>query len=133
MKTNKITTAFEIFSQLASQGKTLEAIEQFYANNIVQVENHTQLLEGKDFLYKHEKANLSKVSGLTMEFKQVVIDEDKGIVWGELHNHFTSKKHGPMLLREAFYQEWQEGKITLQKFYYHKVEPNNKGSKTSKN
>ena len=115
--------SFTSFAHLASQGKTLEAMQQYYADNYAQFENFGEPVSGKAFWLAHETKNLAQVNSVTLEYNNLVFDEVNGKVWGELINKFDSKKHGPMILKEAFFQQWDKDKIILQKFYYNKIEP----------
>jgi hypothetical protein len=42
------------FQSLIKQGKTLEAIEDRYAEEIVQIENNNEPIQGKDVLRQYE-------------------------------------------------------------------------------
>lgn len=111
--------AFQQYEKLVSNNDTLEAIDAFYAENIMQYENNGKPIEGKATLYKHEEINLTRVTDLKMTFQQVVISEEEGKVWGELAVSFFSKKNNQEIsFTEAFFQQWEHGKIVLQKFYY---------------
>ncbi len=114
--------SFQTFAQLLEQGKTLEAIEQFYAEDATQYENHKLLLQGKSALHAHESQNLGKVKDLTITLSHVVLDAEKAKVWGEMQNDFISIKQGRLRLREAFFQQWKSGKIKEQRFYYAGIE-----------
>ena len=120
---NDLKTNFDSFMQLITGGKTLEAIEQFFDNNIKQYENTAPPVIGKQKLWDMEKKNLEGVNSLNIQVVREVIDEEKGIVWGEMYIQFESKKMGLLNLNEAFFQQWKNGKITEQKFFYKEIQP----------
>lgn len=80
------------FQTLIEQGKTLEAIEEWYAEEIVQIENTNEPIRGKDVLRQYEAANLAGVNSLSIKVVTVVIDEMQGLVLGEMEIKFDSKK-----------------------------------------
>jgi hypothetical protein len=106
------------YQTLIEQGKTLEAIEEWYAEEIVQIENTNEPIRGKDVLRQYEAANLAGVNSLSIKVISVVIDEMQGLVLGEMEIKFDSKKSGPQQLNEAFVQRWEKGQIIHQRFYY---------------
>ncbi|WP_428654917.1 hypothetical protein [Runella sp.] len=114
---------FSRFQTLIEQGKTLEAIDEWYAEEIIQIENTDEPIQGKDVLRQYEAANLEGVNSLNIKVVSVVIDTGKGLVAGELDIVFDSKKRGPQRLREAFVQRWQNDQIIHQRFYYKGFEP----------
>lgn len=118
MKTS-LQTLFQQYIELNQLGQTLQAITLFYADTIEQIENNKHTFQGKDFLYQMESDNLAKVNSLRTEFESVLIDEEKQQVWGEMHCYYDSKQHGAKVLKEAFFQQWENGKIIRQKFFYH--------------
>ena len=116
-----LTSTFKIFSSLVKEGKTTEAISLFYADNILQYENGATPIKGKVKLLAMETTNLSHVNSLEISIKKNVIDTEKQVVWGEMTLLFETKKGVKKVLEEAFFQQWSEGKITKQKFYYEKI------------
>ena len=58
----------------------------------------------------------------TFKINNVVLDEATGKVWGEMIMKFQYKDGPESVLKEAFYQEWENGKIKLIKFYYYGIE-----------
>lgn len=111
------------FQSLMEQGKTLEAIDEWYAEEIEQIENTDEPIRGKDVLRQYETANLAGVNSLNIKVVSVVIDEAQGLAAGEMDIVFDSKKRGPQRLREAFVQRWKNDQIIHQRFYYKGFEP----------
>lgn len=110
--------AVEAFIDQIQNGYTLEAIQTFYAPSVVQYENNAEIIHGKDGLYKREIQNLASVNTQKTSIRKVVIDENNGMVWGEMCIEFDSKKYGIKTLVEAFFQRWENNQIIEQRFYY---------------
>ncbi|MEL6717083.1 MAG: nuclear transport factor 2 family protein [Bacteroidota bacterium] len=113
---------FAHFQALAKQGKSLEIIDLYYSEQIVQYENNVAAYKSKAALLGHETTSLAKVNSLEISVQNVVIDEARQMIWGEMTNRFELKKGGKKILNEAFFQQWEDGKIVVQKFYYKGVE-----------
>ena len=116
-----IKNEFEGFANLIKQGKTLEAIDRYFDDNVIQRENGTTI-EGKLKLRHDEEIKLGRVTSLGIEVRDVVIEEVRQMVWGEMSLTFNSKTAGLLKLNEAFYQKWKDGKVLEQRFYYKQVE-----------
>ena len=112
---------FQAFVDLLNQGKSIVAIERFFEEDIQQYENNNLSISGKTKALEIEQQNLDRVHDFKVEFRNVGIDEDKGFVWGEMILSFTSIKSGAMRLEEAFFQQWNNGKIKTQKFFYKEI------------
>ena len=120
MNNSQISLAdnFKEFAALLEKGDSLEAIERFFADDIQQYENNQLTFSGKQKSLEEERNNLDKVTQFSALFANVGIDFAQQRVWGEMILTFDSKKTGKMLLEEAFFQQWENGKIKVQKFYY---------------
>lgn len=108
----------DTFVNLLETGRFLEAIDTFYHDDIIQVENYQASVKGKQRLKQIEIDNLDRVSEVSCKVLSYVVDEGKNLVMGEMYIEFTSINMGKMLLEEAFIQRWDEGKILYQRFYY---------------
>ena len=117
-----LTTSFTAFKELLEKGQTLKAIQQYFADSYQQFENGNPIPPGKDLIYKMEKDNLDKVTSLTFEFRDCVIEEAGQKVWGEMDIHFKTTQEESKHLHEAFFQQWENGQIIVQRFYYKTIE-----------
>lgn len=106
---------------LLESRENLLVIEQFYADEIIQYENYEEPITGKKHCFDLECDNLRKVNRVKTQIKSVCIDESSGLVTGEMKIVFENKQKGLKLLEEAFVQQWSEGKIISQKFYYQEI------------
>jgi hypothetical protein len=100
----------------------LEAIDQFYHDNIHQYENDQEPLIGKALLKAKELAIISEVTLNSSKIFNTAIDQANDKVSGEMIFEFKSKDFGVKRLTERFVQIWEDNKIIEQRFYYNGVE-----------
>jgi len=96
----------------------IQVIEQYYDENIIQIENCEEPIEGKQKLRELENKNLNGVNSVETKIKELIFDSKTGRVWGQMIIKFDSKKMGKKRIEEAFMQKWSNGKIIYQRFYY---------------
>lgn len=113
-----LQTNVEKFQALLEAGKTLEAIELYYDENTYIQNNDDAPIVGKQHIYKEEKNNLSKVKALKIKILTSVVDENKGLVLGEMQINITTSADIDLQLNEAFSQRWKNGKIIAERFYF---------------
>ena len=123
--TTPVTKTVADYRLLLEKGDNLSVIDLFYADDMQQVENNEAPVIGKTALLEMEKKNLAGVNSFEQKIISLVIDEEKGIVMGEMQVVFDSKKSGQKKLHEAFIQHWKDEKIVYQKFYYKPFISNN--------
>lgn len=111
-------TSVEKFQKLLHVGKTLEAIELYYAENAYIQNNDDALIVGKQTIYNEEKNNLTKVNSLKIKILSSVVDENLGLVLGEMQINITTSDDVSLQLNEAFAQRWKNGKIIAERFYF---------------
>jgi hypothetical protein len=109
------------YKQLLEQGDTIAVIEQFYHDDIYQLENDEETIVGKQRLLELERQSLEKVRDLILRVPTIVVDEEQQIVMGEMMITFYHKTGGLRFLKEAFVQQWENGKIVKQQFYYRAI------------
>ena len=112
---------FANYKTQLENGELLQVIETYYADDMVQVENDNAPILGKAALTQMEIKSLAGVHSVEIKIPIWLVDDQQGLVMGEMINSFDSKKMGKQVLTEAFLQRWVEGKIIFQKFYYNKV------------
>ena len=110
---NKITT----INDMILQGQALEAFDQFYHEDVVMQENDQPEIIGKEANRKREEEFFSSIT----EFRgakplKVTIGENTTMV--EWHFDYTHKDWGMKNYTQVAVQEWQDGKIIKEKFYY---------------
>jgi sulfate adenylyltransferase subunit 1 len=117
-ETFDFSAAVTDFQNLISAGKTLEAIEKYYADNVQLQENSDAPRVGKTLALAHEKGNMERVKYFKINIKSSVLDETQGLVMGEMHIDFETLKGVKIEMNEAFVQRWENGKIVFERFYY---------------
>jgi sulfate adenylyltransferase subunit 1 len=117
-ETFDFSSAVTDFQNLISVGKTLEAIEKYYADNVHLQENNDAPRVGKTLALAHEKGNIERVKHFKINIKSSVLDETQGLVMGEMHIDFENLKGVKIEMNEAFVQRWENGKIVFERFYY---------------
>ncbi len=109
---------FKQFSDLITRGQTLQAIQRFYHEDVVLVENNESPLIGLENALELEKKNIERVKSFQIEIPLFVVDERQAVVLGEMDIHVVYKNDVEVKFREAFVQKWANGKLTYQRFYY---------------
>jgi hypothetical protein len=121
------------YKQLLEQSDTIAVIEQFYDDNIYQLENDEETIVGKQRLLDLERQSLEKVNELIFRIPTLVVDEEQQVVMGEMMITFYHKTGGLRFLKEAFVQHWENGKIVKQQFYYRGIRSAEGPGKETKN
>ena len=104
-------------NQLVLQGKVMEAFETYYHESVVMQENESEPTVGKEANRQREE----EFSRNLLEFRsarplKVVTGEHISMV--EWHYDFTHKEWGVRNYKQVSVQEWKDGKIIKEKFYY---------------
>jgi sulfate adenylyltransferase subunit 1 len=110
--------AVEDFQSFIQAGKTLEAIEKYYADDVQVQENNDAPRVGKETALAHEKTNIERVKSFKIAIKSSVADENQGLVLGEMVIELETLKGHVKHIEEAFVQRWKDGKIVFERFYY---------------
>ena len=113
-----LNIAVESFQTLVKAGKTLEAIAQYYADDIHIQENNEAPRVGKQAMLIREKGLLDGLKWIKFDIPSSVIDEEKGLVLGEMQIEFETLKGETKQINEAFVQHWKDGKVVFERFYY---------------
>lgn len=99
-------------------GQILPAFEQYYADDVVMVDQGQPPREGKDTNREYEEAF---VNGLTefrgAEVKSVAIDEANNKSFVEWHFDFTHKDFGDQKYDQVAVQTWDGDQIVEERFY----------------
>jgi len=115
-----MSTISEMINDLNSlmlQGKAMEAFEKYYAEDVVMQENENPPTVGKD---ANRDRELAFFGGIT-EFRgavvlQVAVGENVSMV--ESGMDYTHKDYGTRKYKQVAVQQWKDGKIVNEKFYY---------------
>ena len=98
-------------------GKILEAMDEFYDQNVEMRENAGEPTVGLAANIEREKQFLANVKTFhAFEVKGVATAPDLSIVESEMR--FTSQEDQEVVLQQVSVQRWQNGKIVSERFYY---------------
>jgi hypothetical protein len=101
---------------LAEEGKFMEAIQQFYAEDATMQENNAPPRVGLAALLENERRFLASIKGITSKVDSLVADGNRAAINWTFE--ITNLKGQKTTLNEIAYQLWQDGKIIREKFYY---------------
>ena len=102
---------------MVADGKFVEAIERFYAEDATMQENQGTVRSGLQTLVENERNVLRVVPDIHLEtVGSYVVDGDRAAVnW---IFRYTDPRGRQVRLDELAYQEWRDGKIVRERFYY---------------
>jgi SnoaL-like domain len=114
---NTLIEKISAVNDLILQGKGLEAFEAFYHEDVVMQENDNPVFVGKTLNRKREEDFFASIT----EFRcakplKVTVGEKTTMV--EWHFDYTHKDFGVKNFTQVAVQEWDNGKIIKEKFYY---------------
>ena len=117
-----MSTIAERFAQLQdyiNNGKILEAMDEFYADNISMRENNEPATEGLAANIEREKQFLSNVKRWHWtKWHNVAINEEDGVSLAEYSFQFTDQDDNAVTYEQATVQQWKDGKIVSERFYH---------------
>lgn len=109
----KITT----INDMILQGKALEAFDEFYHDDVIMQENDNPEVIGKKANRDREEEFFASIT----EFRgakplKITVGESTTMV--EWHFDYTHKEWGLKNYTQVAVQDWEDGKIIKEKFYY---------------
>lgn len=105
------------FVAAVREGRYVEAIEVFYAENSSMKENLGPERQGRDLLIQHEKAVLSGLKRMaTQRVGAVLIDGDRVVINWVFE--MTGNDGSVRRLDELALQTWRGDQIVQEQFYY---------------
>lgn len=121
MSTTKtdVRTRVEDLKSYINQGKILEAMTEFYADNLVMQENSEEPTKGLEANIEREKEFLSTVKEWHWtKWHATAINEDEGVAIIEYAFEFTNTDGKKVTYEQATVQRWENGKIVSERFYH---------------
>lgn len=107
------------FVRLVESGASLEAMERYYAPDVVIFENRELARAGRAQAVAYEREALASLrEPARVKALRVAVDEDDGVVFIEWKIRFIGESGRPMLLEEVGVQAWENGLIVSERFYY---------------
>ena len=104
-------------NDLVLQGKALEAFEKYYHDEVIMQENESLPTIGKEANRQREIAFFSSITEFRTA-KPLKITIGEGISMVQWHYDYTHKDWGVRNYSQVSVQEWKEGKIIKEQFYY---------------
>jgi hypothetical protein len=99
------------------EGKIMEAMGEFYTDDVVMAENDNEPTVGLKANLEREQAFVDNTTWYGAELKNVAIGDGISMVewWLDFHN----TQYGPRLaFTQVAVQRWRDGKIYDERFYY---------------
>lgn len=114
---NTIKEKLAELNQLVLAGKSMEAFEKFYHNDVQMQENETAPTVGKDANRRREAefyANVTDFRGA--EVRGITLGENLStVIW---HYDYTHKEWGKRDYTQVSVQTWKDGLIVKEQFFY---------------
>jgi hypothetical protein len=115
-----MTTLFEKIidlNDLVIQGKALEAFDRYYHEDVVMQENENAPTIGKDANRKREEEFFSSITEFRLA-KPLKVTIGEGITMVQWKYDYTHKDWGVRNYTQVSIQEWKDGKIIKEQFFY---------------
>jgi ketosteroid isomerase-like protein len=112
-----IRNRVEKLNSMVLEGKIMEAMNEFYADDVVMAENDKEPTVGLAANLEREQAFVDNTTWYGAEVQNIVVDGDTSMVqwWLDFHNVL----YGPRLaFTQVAVQRWRDGKIVDERFYY---------------
>ena len=104
-------------NNMVLQGKIMDAFEKYYHDEVVMQENETQPRIGKTANRQHELEYLSKIKQFRMA-RPLKVTAGQNTTMVEWHYDYTHAEWGDRNFKQISVQEWKDGQIISEKFYY---------------
>ncbi len=107
------------YIKLCEAGATCEAMERFYAEDVIVFENHELARAGRSACITHEREGLAQAKEpATLRAKAFAANAQDGVSFIEWCIRFLGDEDRPMRLDEVAVQRWSKGRIVEERFYY---------------
>ena len=107
-------------NQMITEGKIMEAMNEFYADDVVMAENDNPPTVGLEANLAREEDFVKNTTWYGLELKGVAVGDDVSMVqwWMDFHNkHYGDR----MAFTQVAVQRWRGEKIYDERFYYSPV------------
>jgi ketosteroid isomerase-like protein len=119
---NALETRVRAFAELLSQGKSLEAIERYYAPDVTVFENRELCRAGKAQCLESERAALARQpEPPRFKLNKLAVNEPDGVAFLESVVRVSAADGRPMRLEQIAVQVWERGLIVEERYYYEGV------------
>ena len=117
MTRDEIRKRVDSLNAMVQQGQIMEAMNEFYADDVVMVENDAEPTVGLAANLEREQAFVDNTTWYGADLKNVAIGDDLSMSqwWLDFHN----TQYGARLaFTQVAVQRWRDGKIYDERFYY---------------
>lgn len=117
MSDTNVRQRVDTLNTMIQQGRIMEAMNEFYADDVVMSENDSEATVGLEANLVREQDFVDNTQWHGLEIKDVVIDGNTSMVrwWMD----FTNANYGQRLaFTQVAYQQWDGDKIVEERFYY---------------
>lgn len=112
-----LKAAFEDIKQLVLQGNAMQAFEKYYGEDVVMQENQNLPTVGKAANRQREEEFFAKVVEFRgAQVKNVAFGEN--VIISEWFLDYTHQDWGKRTYDQVSVQEWKDGKVVRERFYY---------------
>src|SRR5688572_9838303 len=110
------------FIGLVESGRSIEAMQRFYAEDVMMFENRELSRAGREACVAFEREQLAKTGRPHLKATKRAADPQTGVSFIEWVVQFRSPSSGrPIRLEEVAVQKWSNGEIIEERFYYEGV------------
>lgn len=114
---SKLRQRVDALNSMILQGRILEAMNEFYAEDVVMAENDQAPTVGLAANLERERAFVAATQWHDLELQDVVVDGQLAMVRWRMD--FTNAAYGQRLaFTQVAVQRWADGKIVDERFYY---------------
>lgn len=110
------------FIGLVESGRSIDAMQRFYAEDVMMFENRELSRAGREACLAFEREQLAKTGKPHLKATKRAADPQTGVSFIEWVVQFRSPSSGrPIRLEEVAVQKWANGEIIEERFYYEGV------------
>ncbi len=101
------------------QGQIMEAFEKYYADDVTMQENNGEPRVGKVTNRAYEEAFVSSLTAFNgAEVQALAVNEEDGLTMVQWWMAFTHKEYGDIDRTQVCVQQWKDGQIVHERFFY---------------
>jgi hypothetical protein len=105
-------------NELIMNGKTLQAMELFYDEDVQMQENEETPTIGKEKCMAKELSNIERTKQVVCKLLKQAIDKKNEVVFSEWQITFCNEQNNTLRVTEVSVQQWKNEKVVHEKFYY---------------
>jgi ketosteroid isomerase-like protein len=118
----QLETMVRDFAELLKKGRPLDAMEKYYAPDVVVFENRQLARAGKARCLQYERDALAgQPTPPSFKLSKLAVDDSRDHAFLEYVVRFTASNGRPQRLEEVAVQTWDNGLIVQERFYYEGV------------